>query len=118
MDRSIEKLLRNFKEMTCAEPKLTEEETKRFGNVSYNRIYSILLERQGYDAEELLMSAVFNKPKPVIKAINPSTGEVIYEGNHGQGRISLTSLGYKPKINKRGKEVYVKRQSQFGNNSL
>ena len=117
MDRSIEKLLRNFKEMTCAEPKLTEEETERFGNVSYNRIYSIILERQGYGAEELLISAV-NKPKPVIKAINPSTGEVIYEGNLGQGRISLTSLGYKPKLTKRGKEVYVKRQSQFGNNSL
>ncbi|MBI2047408.1 hypothetical protein HYT26_04585 [Candidatus Pacearchaeota archaeon] len=118
MNKSIEKLLLNFKEMTCTEKKLTEEETKRFCNVSYNRIYSILLERQGYDTEGLVISAALNKPKPVIKAINPLTGEVIYEGYHGQGRVSLTSLGYKPKINKRGKEFYVKRPSLFGNNSL
>ncbi|MDO8741286.1 MAG: hypothetical protein Q7J54_06980 [Candidatus Woesearchaeota archaeon] len=92
MNKTTESYLLKFREMTKAEQKLTDEEKERFENVDYNRIYNQL--------------KIHNK-NVTIKAINPYTGEVFYDGDHDGGRFNMTSLGYGEKENKKGIKVYV-----------
>ncbi len=107
MNKNIETLLLNFKRLTKVEPKLTEEEIQKFERVSYNKTYQSLLDIEGFDAEKILIASILNR-MPIAKALNPFSGELIYERKYGTSRINLISLGYKIKKKRNGNEIYVK----------
>ncbi|MBI2129245.1 hypothetical protein HYU07_03310 [Candidatus Woesearchaeota archaeon] len=96
MDKKIEALLLKFREITKAEQRLTDEEKEIFENVEYNRLYNQL--------------KIYNK-QVVIKAINPNTGEIFYDGDCGGERFNMTSAGYRE--SKKGMKVYVIGPSLF-----
>jgi hypothetical protein len=82
MDKQIEALLLNYKEVTGQKKELTSDEIKKFEAVCFGKVSNQLYK-------------LFPGEVITIESINPLNGKVIFVDSYGRNTASLMNLGYR-----------------------